>query len=184
MNLSLLTNTLLEQYPVIVKPADDHPQNAAVLVILYRAGSQVNVLLTKRADHLRNHAGEISFPGGVYETEDQSLLTTALRETREEVEIEIEESQVIACLPQVMTLTGFQVTPYLALLETLPSYEKNPGEVSAVLEVPLVPLLATHHRDVGYPSAKNMVAYWYREHRVWGAAAKILHHIGQVAQLL
>ncbi|TDJ59843.1 MAG: CoA pyrophosphatase [Nitrospina sp.] len=184
MNLSLLTNTLLEQYPVIPQPVEDHPQNAAVLVILYPVGTQVNVLLIKRAAHLRSHAGEISFPGGMYETEDHSLLTTSLRETREEVHIEIAESQVIACLPQVMTLTGFQVTPYLALLEGRPPYEKNPEEVEAVLDVPLVPLLATHHRDVGYPPAKNMVAYWYQQNRVWGATAKILHHIGQAVRLL
>ena len=184
MNLSSLTNTLLEQYPVIPQPMADHPQNAAVLVILYPVGIQVNVLLIKRASHLRIHAGEISFPGGGYETEDHSLLATSLRETREEVEIEIEESQVIACLPQVMTLTGFQVTPFLALLDGLPSYQKNTEEVAEVLEVPLVPLLATHHRDVGYPPAMNMVAYWHRHNRVWGATAQILHHIGQVAQLL
>ena len=184
MNLSLLTNTLLEQYPVVPQPVEDHPQNAAVLVILYRAGAQVNVLLIKRSPHLRSHAGEISFPGGLYETEDNALLTTALRETREEIQVEIEEPQVIACLPRVITLTGFQVTPFLALLDHLPPYEKNLEEVAEVLEVPLVPLLATHHRDVGYPPAKNMVAYWYRHHRVWGATAKILHHIGQVAQLL
>lgn len=184
MNLSLLTNTLLEQYPVIPQPVEDHPQNAAVLVILYPVGTQVNVLLIKRAAHLRSHAGEISFPGGMYETEDHSLLTTSLRETREEVHIEIAESQVIACLPQVMTLTGFQVTPYLALLDDRPPYEKNPEEVADVLDVPLVPLLATHHRDVGYPPAKNMVAYWYQQNRVWGATAKILHHLGQVARLL
>ena len=70
MNLSSLTNTLLEQYPVIPQPMADHLQNAAVLVILYPVGIQVCGWLTQRASHRRMNAGEISFTGGGYETED------------------------------------------------------------------------------------------------------------------
>jgi 8-oxo-dGTP pyrophosphatase MutT (NUDIX family) len=177
MNLNLLSEKLKTEYPLPDAPAPQNKKSSAVLVILYIRNHQPHVLLIQRSEQLRLHAGQISFPGGFYETDDASLLDTALRETREELDLDIPASQVIGLLPQVQTLTGFIISPFITILDQLPPYRKNQDEVQKVLEIPLLPLLSTHHREMGYPQKKQMVAYWHLEHRIWGATAKVLHRI-------
>ncbi len=184
MDLSLLARRLKNEYPLPDNPLPENSKSSAVLVILYPRHRQPHVLLIQRSEDLRQHAGEISFPGGTYEEQDGTLLITALRETREELDLDIQASQVLGLLPPVRTLTGFDIAPFITILDQLPPYRKNPGEVQKVLEIPLLPLLSTHHREMGYPSQKQMVAYWYLEHRVWGATAKILHQIRRLDSTL
>lgn len=150
------------------------------MVILFFKGTRMYVLMIKRARHLPTHAGEIAFPGGVFEEEDQNLAVTALRETEEEIGLEIDESSIIAQFPLVETLTGFEVTPFICLLERLPKYKKNPGEVEEVFEMPLIPLLSTQHPDVGFKPSQGMVEFWYERHRIWGASAKILERLARL----
>ena len=136
------------------------------------------MLLIQRSQDLRRHAGEISFPGGFYEDTDGTLLATALRETREELDLDIPASQVLGQLSEVQTLTGFNISPFITILDQLPPYRKNPDEVQKVLEIPLLPLLSTHHSGKWAILQKNKwlpIGTW--KHRVWGATAKILHQI-------
>jgi len=184
MDMNLFTQKLITDHPVVLEPVEELPTTAAVLVTLFQRMNRTHILLIKRARHLRLHAGEISFPGGVYESKDETLLMTALRETREEIEMDIQPERVMARLPHVVTRTGFEVNPFVCMLDELPSYKINRAEVEEVLEAPLVPLLTTHHRDVGHPREKEMVAYWYKKHRIWGATAKILHQIGRLGSIL
>jgi len=176
----MLAQTLRSQYPLRETPVPASGNAAAVLAILYMRFRQPHVLLIQRADHLRNHPGQISFPGGIPEPSDASLLATALRETREELAIDLSKTPVAARLPNVQTLTGFDITPFVMFPDTPPVFQKNPDEVQEVLEAPLFPLLATGHREVGYPEEKQMVAFWFLNHRVWGATAKILYIIGHL----
>ena len=177
MDLKVLASKLRDEYPVpgVARPEND--KSSAVLVILYTRHRQPHVLLIQRSEKLRQHAGEISFPGGFYEADDGTLFNTALRETREELDIDIPPPQVIGQLSKVQTLTGITISPFITILDALPSYRRNPDEVQKVLETPLLPLLSTHHREMGYPIEKNMVAYWHLENRIWGATAKVLHQI-------
>ena len=177
MDLNLLADQLRSGYPLPEARLPENAKSSAVLVVLYTRHRQPHVLLIQRSEQLRRHAGEISFPGGFFEEQDGTLLTTALRETREELDLDIPASQVLGLLPEVQTLTGFTISPFITILDELPLCRRNPDEVQKVLEIPLLPLLSTHHREMGYPSQKQMVAYWYLEHRVWGATAKILHRI-------
>jgi len=178
MDLNLLADRLKSEYPVPKPPPiPENSKSSAVLVILYPRHHQPHVLLIQRSEQMRLHAGEISFPGGTYESPDGTLLTTALRETQEELDLDIKATQVLALLPTVQTLTDFVIAPFITILDQLPPYRKNPDEVQKVLEIPLLPLLSTHHPEMGYPPEKQMVAYWFLEHRVWGATAKVLHQI-------
>lgn len=180
-DLNLLTQRLQAEYPLPKAPVTAQgSRSSAVLVILYMRYRQPHVLLIERSNHLRLHPGQISFPGGTCDPEDASLLDTALRETREELDIDIPASQVTALLPTVQTLTGYDITPFVTVTDTLPLYRKNPTEVQKVLEIPLAPLLATGHREMGYPPQKQMVAFWFLRHRVWGATAKILNEIDRL----
>jgi 8-oxo-dGTP pyrophosphatase MutT (NUDIX family) len=177
MNLFLITSQLKNHFPVIREPVTPHPQRSAVLVILYKKIQQTHVLMIKRALDLKVHAGEIAFPGGVVEKDDEDLFCTALRETEEEIGVKVDPCRVVGCLPKVQTRTGFEITPYVAALLFPPNIKANSDEVHETLEIPLVPLLSTQQRDVGFKASENMVAYTYKHHRIWGASAKILLQI-------
>lgn len=178
MNLSLLTSRLQSDYPVLLEPEiEPHPQTAAVLVLLYTKNARPHVLLIKRAASLPAHAGEIAFPGGVFQPDDESLLTTALRETEEEVGLELAPECILGRLPTVLTLTEFQVSPFVARLDSLPKLKANPEEVDAIIEAPLVPLLSTQQPDIGYRREMDMWVYLHGAHRIWGATARILHQL-------
>lgn len=184
MDLNLLTDRLKTEFPLAESPpVPENEKSSAVLVVLYTQHRQPQVLLIQRAEDLRLHPGQISFPGGTPEKEDGSLLDTALRETREELNLDIPASQIMGLLPTVQTLTGYTISPFITILDQLPPYRKN-REVQKVLGIPLLPLLSTHHAEMGYNPKKQMVAYWYLEHRVWGATAKILHQIKRLDSAL
>ncbi len=175
MDLFLITTKLKNEFPLTQRAIQPYPQKAAVLVILYQKNNKTHVLMTKRALHLRSHAGEISFPGGVYEEDkDDDLLATALRETDEEVGVKIEASKVIAELPVVNTRFGFEITPFVCVISETLEFEPEEDEVAEVLEIPFTSLLASQQRDVGVSSEKDMMMYWFKQHRIWGASAKIL----------
>lgn len=171
---------LKHEFPIRREPVEEHPQRAAVLAIIFHKNGSSHVLLIKRSYKLRIHAGEISFPGGIFKWEDECLLNTALRETREELNLRLDESAVIAHLPVVNTLTGFEVTPFVALLDTLPEYQINENEVELVIEAPLAGLLATQQPDTGYDKSLDMTVFWHKHHRIWGATARILKTIGSL----
>jgi 8-oxo-dGTP pyrophosphatase MutT (NUDIX family) len=178
-------HSLIEQirntYPLFHEPElVATPSMAAVLVILFPINDTLNVFLIKRSEKLKNHPGEISFPGGVYEDSDGKLMNTALRETQEEVSIIIAESSIFSRLPDVETLTGFTVTPFVAILDVLPPYERSPDEVHSVLEAPLEPLLSTQQRDTRHEASMDMVIFQHGPHMIWGATARILKQIKMI----
>ena len=178
MNLFLIKTKLKNQFPIIPQTFEPHPQKAAVLVILYPKRSTTHVLMTKRALHLNSHPGEIGFPGGVYEEdEDENLLATALRETNEEIGVQVESSKVIAQLPLVNTRFGFEITPFVCIFSETPVFKPEKDEVEEILEIPYNSLLATQERDLGFNPEQNMATYWFKHHRIWGASAKILQNI-------
>ena len=181
MDLNLLATRLKTDYPVVhdtgIKAG---PRLAAVMVTLFCKGGVAHVLLIKRAEGLRDHPGEISFPGGKYDAADGNLLTTALRETREELDLQIDMPSVLSRLPDVETLTGFVVSPYVAILKNLPACKSNPAEVDAVLQAPLEALLATQQRDTRHKASMDMVIFQHGPHKVWGATAKILRRISAI----
>lgn len=111
-------------------------RDAAVLIGFVDRPEGLQVILTKRAEHLRHHPGQISFPGGKFEPEDIHLVNTALRETNEEVGIEDKHIHVFGQLPKLPTISQFNVTPFLAFIS--PDYKTHidPNEVESVFEVP------------------------------------------------
>ena len=181
MNMSSLVARLRKSYPLFHEvEIESHPKMAAVLILLFCINGAVHILLIKRSAGLRNHPGEISFPGGVYDKDDGNLLTTALRETQEELSMNINESSVFSRLPNVQTLTGFTVSPFVAILDTSPIYKRSPDEVAAVLEAPLEPLLATQQRDDRHEASMDMVIFQQGPHTIWGATARMLRLIKMI----
>jgi 8-oxo-dGTP pyrophosphatase MutT (NUDIX family) len=173
----LLTNRIKQEFPVFKGEPPTDNMTAAVMIIIYLKERNPYIILIRRSRDLRRHPGEIGFPGGIYEEEDQNLLVTAQRETFEEINIWVEEALIIGRLDKVKTLTGFEITPFVALIDHCPVYEPNFDEVEHVFDIPLFPLLTTQHPDTGFKASMQMIAFWHKENRIWGATAKILRQI-------
>lgn len=182
MDLFLIKHKLRNDFPLVREVTLPHPQRSAVMVMLYPRHKKTHVLMTKRASHLKYHAGEIGFPGGVFEEdEDDDLLATAIRETDEELDIQVDPENVLGRLPVVNTRLGFEITPFVSVLSSAPEYAPAENEVEEVLEIPFTSLLSTQQRDVGSTPSGEGVMYWFRHHRIWGASAKILKQIGHLS---
>lgn len=166
------------------------PTHAAVLVPLVQRPSGLQVLLTRRTDHLRDHAGQISFPGGRTEPGDGSPQATALREAQEEVGLALEQVQVIGSMPHYTTVTQFVVTPVVALVEPHFSLNLDSFEVAEAFEVPLSYLMnpANHRRHavlfdgherhfLSMPWHSQSTTAASREYFIWGATAAMLRNL-------
>ncbi len=154
---------------------------AAVLFpIVQRDGGQT-VLLTQRTAHLKDHGGQISFPGGRVETEDRTPVHTALRETEEEIGLAREHVEVLGFLPEYRTGTGFRVTPVVALVTPPFDLALDPFEVAEAFEVPLAFLLdpANHKRhSLHYRGAlRHFFAMPYGDYFIWGATAGMIRSL-------
>lgn len=156
---------------------------ASVLVPLVAHSDHMSLLLTKRTAHLHDHAGQISFPGGREDPEDQDAIATALRETEEEIGLSRAHIEVIGTLPLYLTGTGFQVMPVVALVH--PPFDLQPDsfEVAEIFEVPLAYLMqgANHERRSAEfpnrPGRRTFYAMPYERHFIWGATAGMLRNL-------
>ena len=139
-----------------------------------------HVVLTRRRGDLRRHAGEISFPGGRHDPEDADLKDTALREAEEEIGLPRAAVTVLGELAATSTfVTNYLIHPFVGLLRSEPRWQASPGEVAAVLELPLEELAGARTRTQmtrrGFTFETD--AYVLGEHLIWGATARILDEL-------
>ncbi len=156
-------------------------RDAAVLILLIERDNGLHILFTRRAAHLKHHAGQISFPGGKYEASDDTLCHTALRETQEEIGIAICPSKIIGTLGQYSTITGFQVTPYIAIIDSLPPIQVDKNEVEYTFEVPLAHCISPDnfmaHTVTRKQQLHNVYFIPWQNTYIWGATAGMLKHL-------
>jgi 8-oxo-dGTP pyrophosphatase MutT (NUDIX family) len=160
---------------------------AAVLVGLLPRASGLQVLLTRRTEMLRHHAGQVSFPGGRVDAGDGGPLAAALREADEEIGLSPAQVQPLGWLDPLATITGYRVLPVVARISPAFEPRPDPGEVAEVFEVPLSFLLAPANLariDIEF-AGRNRQVLEFRQHgdpdddtgsarRIWGATASIL----------
>ena len=160
------------------EPLNHPPRPAAVLVALIERPPGLNVLLTRRTEHLEHHPGQISFPGGRMEPQDDGPIATALRETREEIGLEQDDLEILGQLAPYLTVTGFLVTPVVGMISAPLHLRPDPREVDEVFEVPLSFVLdrRNHQRQQRMFRGRNRQYYVmpYRHYRIWGATAAML----------
>ena len=154
---------------------------AAVLVPLVSRGAGLTILLTQRTDHLYDHAGQISFPGGRCEAGDASPVATALRETFEEIGLPQSHVEVLGSLPEYTTVTGYRVTPVVGLVSAPPTLRLDTFEVAEAFEVPLTFFLdpGNHQRNtLQYQGrTRHYYAMPYEQRYIWGATAGMLMNL-------
>lgn len=150
-------------------------REAAVLVALFLRGGNPYSLLTRRPMTLRKHPGQISFPGGAREQGDTTPLHTALRETEEELGIKRENVEVLGMLGGLPVVTGYYVTPFVAAVPDDLVLAPDPGEIDAVLEVPLRELRA--ERQMVMHAERDVFLYGDGSQVIWGATARMVRQL-------
>lgn len=154
---------------------------AAVLVGLRRGAGGLQVILTRRADQLRDHPGQISFPGGRIAAADADPVATALREAAEEIGLAATAIEVLGCLDAHAVVTGFAVCPVVALVATDAVLTPHAGEVAEIFEVPLAFLAEPGRLQVTERSLRGVrlqtAGYQFGRHHIWGATAQMLRSL-------
>lgn len=156
---------------------DELQESAVVLPVIEHPGGP-QILFTKRAEHLSNHPGQMSFPGGRREQEDIDLEATAKREAREEVGLRANEIRFVGRLDDIRTVSEFSVRPFVA---TIPDREYTPGdeEVAEIAPLPVAGLIdldnyESEHRDHPYYGEIRLHYFRVGGFVVWGATARML----------
>lgn len=173
----------LSAAPLIV-PMPDDVVPAAVLVVITQDDAP-HLILTRRSATLHKHAGQISFPGGRVDPEDDSVIATALREAQEEIALSPHGLEILGFLPDMLTGTGYRITPVVAqspqtAAQLMAVLVPNPAEVDEILMVPLSVVLTPANYDSFLRQDKDVSWRSWRltsgGHVIWGATAAILHH--------
>ncbi len=152
--------------------------DAAVLVGLIQRGDATSVLLTRRNAGMRQHGGQVSFPGGRVEPTDADAVAAAVRETFEEVGLPPSQITPLGLLDPLVTISGFRVLPVVALVDAAYEARPDPAEVAEVFEVPLRFLLDPGNLSTrvyayrGLP--REVLEFHHPSQRIWGATASIL----------
>ncbi|MCX6133273.1 MAG: CoA pyrophosphatase [Ignavibacteriales bacterium] len=153
-------------------------KKAAVLMLFYPKDDSLHVLLTKRTEDVEHHKGQISFPGGSCDDEDDHAVATALRESEEEIGLPLNAVEVMGVFDDYETPSGFVITPVVACAAFLPPLKRNATEVAEILEVPVSLFLDSGNERVEKISRLGRIidVYFYRfgDHEIWGATAAIL----------
>ncbi|SMX24960.1 CoA pyrophosphatase [Boseongicola aestuarii] len=159
-------------------PSERRLRPAGVLAAVSSRPTGSVILLTKRAPTLKHHPGQIAFPGGKVDDGDTDPSAAALREAREEIGLPSDMVDVIGCLPPHETVTGFQVTPVLALVDPLFKPIPEPGEVAEIFEVPLAHVLDRDRFSIQSRRWRGTRRAYYTvpwgPYYIWGATARML----------
>jgi 8-oxo-dGTP pyrophosphatase MutT (NUDIX family) len=155
-----------------------------VLIPIVQRKTSLNVVLTKRTAHLRHHPGQVAFPGGKMDTDDPTSISTALRETHEEIGIAPDTVTIIGKTSPHKTVTGFEVIPVLGVIDPLADFIPQQGEVETVFEVPLLFLMnAANTRIESRVWQGHKRSYYtmpYGPFYIWGATARIIVSLQQL----
>ncbi len=169
----------LRHNSTVVAKSDVQYQKAAVLILLVCIDGEWNLLFTRRSDTLKNHKGQVSFPGGAMEAGDKDEIDTAIRETTEEIGIMPQSIQVLGTMSEFLTTSNFLLTPVVALLDWPIEFSISEQEVSKVFMIPIEWLMDSNNWEeklYTHPSGwYGSVIFFntYAGELLWGISAKI-----------
>lgn len=177
MSLDEIKNTLLHKN-INLQYMQPTTKLSSVLVILY-CQNNPHIIMIKRNLNLNLHGGEIGFPGGKWINIDHTILDTAIRETKEELNLTINKQNIIYKLnPVTTTTTNITIIPFIAIINKIPPLFISHNEIETIFHMPLFSLLNT----IESKNIKSYQAYTflYRNNLVWGASARILYQIKNI----
>ncbi len=164
---------------------DNNLRPSAVLVPLFAKSGERHILFIKRSQEVKDHKGEISFPGGLWEKSDERLEKTALREALEEIGIRPTDVKILGLLDDIKTTsTSYRVTPIVGVIPHPYPFTINRTEVDEIIEIPLKHLI-----DKGNSGKETITrdgvtytgqVYHYKHYLIWGATARILSNLFEV----
>jgi 8-oxo-dGTP pyrophosphatase MutT (NUDIX family) len=161
-------------------------KQSAVFALLFQEENIINLLLTQRHEYNGKHSGQISFPGGKKEEQDDNLLITAYRETYEEVGLNEESIELITALsPLYIPVSNFFVQPYLGYVSNFPNLILNQREVKSIVKFPIhdinnPALVKIKKIEASSGMHLTVPAFEIGEHTIWGATAMMLKEIGEI----
>ena len=168
--------------PDVTLPEGRVLRDAAVLVALMPSTDGAQLVLTKRSSALKHHPGQIAFPGGKRDG-DETLATTALREAEEEIGLDRNQVRLIGTLPSHETVTSFQVTPHVAIIDGPFTPMPEAGEVAEVFTVPLEHVLVTRNYVIEGRRWRGRTRHYfvvpYGPYYIWGATARMLRSLAE-----
>ncbi len=162
----------------------DHFRPAAVLVPIQEREDGDHIVLTRRAEGLNSHGGQVAFPGGRLDPTDAGPLAAALRESQEEVGIDPRHVRVLGQLDQVTASSSFLVTPFVGLIPFPYDFTLNPSETTEVFSVPVSALLDADIMSVDtkrYGAGRPIYHFQYQHWDIWGATAKVIKQFLELA---
>lgn len=152
--------------------------DAGVLLAIFTDGPEPEVLLTRRAETLSSHAGEVAFPGGKCDASDRNVIHTALRETEEEVALRASRIEIVGQLPQAASKAGLAVVPVVGLVRKPSALVPNEAEIDSIFKVPLRYFLQAPPSDIILRQFRGgwyeVPCYRYEGYEIWGLTAYIL----------
>lgn len=171
--------TRLNQHSPWQLSSDLKPRAEAGVICLLTDEAEPQVILTQRSGGLSTHAGEVAFPGGKRDPEDDSLLTTALREAHEEVGVAPDQVKLLGELSQIYSLHKLAVTPFVGVVSPDVELRPNPGEIAAIFKTPLKFLLELDNARIDkfamVDGRTRFVPSWqYQQYEIWGLTAWVL----------
>jgi 8-oxo-dGTP pyrophosphatase MutT (NUDIX family) len=179
----IIRDLLTKRIPKPVEAQGALLRRAAVLIPLFKAGSEYRILFTKRTDSVEAHKGQISFPGGKIEEEDGSPLETALREADEEIGLSRKDVTVLGQMDDARTVSSnYIVHPFVGLIPYPYEFKTSVHEVKELLEVPFGVFISGDSAGENYPVAYGettyqTLAYHYKGEVIWGATARIMKNL-------
>lgn len=169
--------------PETALPTGRKLRAAGVLVAISLEDGAPKVILTKRSSALKHHPGQIAFPGGKQDPGDANVTATALREAKEEIGLPVNRPQILGCLPVHETITGFCVTPVVALLTQGFRPVPEPGEVDEVFQVPLAHLMNPDNYIIESRIWRGVRRHYFvvpfGSYYIWGATARMLRGLAE-----
>ena len=166
-------------------------RESAVAIVLFNVGENREIILIQRPDYIGAHGGQISFPGGKKDLEDEDLKATAIRECQEEIGLKLEDRHLLGQLtPVFIPVSNFHVQPYLFFYDQTPLFMKDEREVLSIFSISIADLLndstiSTMEIEIkGDRTYKNIPCFSINEKKIWGATALILSELKEVLKLI